>query len=202
MMLLMSKVSVRQEKVLRSFDERKAIQRLLIPVKSLNDAIPSIAYAIRRAEGVPEGVRVQLALLHVEPLVAPWPVRGHGQYAQAPEKQGAGDVFAEVLRLLEGLDIEFATYLRSGPIVFSILDVAEQLDCSEIVVPAPGRLHFRFLSRNIVTTLMAWQRSIPVIAVTMKEMEVHGLVKRHAASDRPPGRPLAVTAQTSQGNCP
>jgi hypothetical protein len=77
-------------------------------------------------------------------------------------------VFAESQRILESLGIEYTTHLTSGPLVFSILDAAEQLACSEIVVPTPGRLHMRFLSRNIVSTLLTWQRAIPVIAVNQR----------------------------------
>ena len=164
-MLLMSDVLSLAPKVPQSFDERQAVQRLLIPLKRQDDASPSIAYAIRRrAEGAP----VAIALLHVEALVAPWPITGDGQYVRAQRKPRTGNVFAESLRLLDGLDIEYSTHLIPGPVVFSILDAAEQLACSEIVVPVPGRLHLRCLSKNVATTLVAWQRSIPVVTVNKR----------------------------------
>lgn len=158
----MSRADTPPPTVPQTFDERQPTQRLLVPLKTLDDAGPSITYAVRRrAEGAP----VTVALLHVEALVAPSSIRGNGQYVRARSKPVADNVFAGGLRMLEGLDIEYSTHVTSGPLVFSILDAAEQLACSEIVVPAPGRLHMRFLSRNVVATLLAWQRAIPVITV-------------------------------------
>lgn len=146
-------------------DAGQRTQRLLIPIKGLDDAGPAIAYASRRrADGVP----VRIALLHVEALVAPWPIRGEGQYVRMHRRPRIGHVFTESQRILESLDIEYTTHLTSGPLVFSILDAAEQLACSEIVVPTPGRLHMRFLSRNIVSTLLTWQRAVPVITVNQR----------------------------------
>ena len=86
--------------------------------------------------------------------------------------------------MLEGLDIELSTYIRSGPVVFSILDAAEQLECDEIVVPAPRRLHLRLLSRNIVANLLVWQRSIPVVAVNQR-----GVKQPIIVSKAPPAQP-------------
>ena len=161
-------------KVPQSFDERQAVQRLLIPLKRQDDANPSIAYAIRRrAEGSP----VVIALLHVEALVAPWPITGIGQYVRTQRKPRTGNVFSESLRMLKDLDIEYSTHLIPGPVVFSILDTAEQLACSEIVVPAPGRLHLRCLSENVATTLVAWQRSIPVVMVNKRGITQQGGAK-------------------------
>ena len=146
-------------------DEGQQTQRLLIPIKRLDDAGPAISYAFRRREA---GVPVQIALLHVEALVAPWPIRGEGQYVRTHRKPRTSNVFAESQRILDNLGIEYTTHLTSGPLVFSILDAAEQLACSEIVVPTPGRLHMRFLSRNIVSTLLTWQRAVPVITVNQR----------------------------------
>jgi hypothetical protein len=138
------------------------MHRLLLPVKNQADATESIAYAIRRRA---EGAHVQVVLLHVSELNETWSLWGNAQPVHAGRRQGTADVFCESLRMLEGLDIGFSTYVRAGPIVFSILDTAEQLECSEIVVSTPGKLHLRFLSKNVVMTLLAWQRSVPVVTV-------------------------------------
>lgn len=177
-MLPMNNASAHQPKVLRFFDDQQAMQRLLVPIKKPGDASQSIAYAIRRRA---EGVRVQVAMLHVEALVAPSSIRGDGQYIHARTRPSTGDVFFAGVRMLEGLDIEFSTYIRSGPVVFSILDAAEQLDCSEIVVPVPGGLRLRLLSRNTVTNLLAWQRSIPVVAVNKRGIKQQGVVSNSPA---------------------
>lgn len=139
--------------------------RLLIPIKKLDDAGAAIAYAARRHEA---GLPVRIALLHVEALVAPWPIRGEGQYVRARRKSTTGNVFADSQRILERLGIEYSTHLTTGPLVFSILDAAEQLACSEIIVRSPGRLHMRFLSQNVVSTLLTWQRAVPVITVNQR----------------------------------
>ena len=146
-------------------DDGQQTQCLLIPIKMLDDAGPAIAYAARRRDG---GLPIRIALLHVEALVAPWPIRGEGQYVRARGKPNTGNVFAESQRILERLGIEYSTHLTSGPLVFSILDAAEQLACSEIIVRSPGRLHMRFLSQNIVSTLQTWQRAVPVITVNQR----------------------------------
>lgn len=146
-----------------------ASRRLLIPVKDSDSAVRAIGYAIRRrAAGQP----VTVCLLHIEESPTQWDMllRGHGAHAE--RRRRSEDVFAGARRMLDGLDIEFAAYLRSGPVVFSILDAAEELDCDEIVVPAPGEGLFRLLSRDIVTTLLARQRSVPVVAVTKRGIAV------------------------------
>lgn len=190
-MFPMSTPPASQPKALRVSDGPQAMQRLLVPVKKPDDASQSIAYAIRRRA---EGGRVQVAMLHVQALVAPSSIRGHGQYIRARTTPSAGSVFFLGARMLEGLDIDFSTYIRSGPVVFSILDAAEQLDCSEIVVPAPGRLHLRLLSRNTVRNLLAWQRSVPVVAVNKRGIKQPGCSRQSTSG--PTVSPLAVTAPT------
>lgn len=103
--------------------------RLLIPVKRPGDARQAVGYAISRCA---DGRRVEVALLHVESVAAQWPVADTGRAVRAPAPQGDSAMFANAMRMLERRDIEFAVYVRSGPVVFAILDAAEELDCSEI----------------------------------------------------------------------
>lgn len=134
--------------------------RLLIPVKDGDDAVHAIAYAIRRRA---EGGRVAVCLLHVEEAVS-----ADTQKPHRPRVLGRGqrrDVFCDAMRMLAGLDIEFSAYVRPGPLVFTILDAAEELDCGEIVLPEPPKGWLRFLSRNVVTTLLSRQRSVRVVTV-------------------------------------
>lgn len=146
-----------------------ASRRLLIPVKSADDAVRAVGYAIRRRA---EGTGVTVCFLHIEESPSQWQALLGGHGAHAEKRRRSHDVFATAVRMLDGLDIEFAAYLRSGPVVFSILDAAEELDCDEIVVPAPSEGLFRLLSRDIVTTLLARQRSVPVVAVTKRGVAV------------------------------
>ena len=138
-----------------------AAPRLLIPVKRPGDARQAIGYAISR--GTDGGVEV--ALLHVESVAARWPVGDGERSVQATAQQASAALFARATQMLERCGIEFAVYVRSGPVVFSILDAAEELDCSEIVVSAPARPLARLWSRRVVDALLAGQRSIPVVTV-------------------------------------
>ena len=136
--------------------------RLLIPVKRPGDARQAIGYAISRCT---DGGSVEVALLHVESVAARWPVGDGERSVQATAQQASAALFARATQILERCGIEFAVYVRSGPVVFSILDAAEELDCSEIVVPAPARPLARLWSRRVVDALLAGQRSIPVVTV-------------------------------------
>ena len=126
--------------------------RLLVPVKGPGGASPAIGYAISRS--VSEG-HVEVALLHVEAV-------------PTPGQPGTGALFARAKRMLERRDIDCCAYVRSGPVAFSILDAAEELDCSEIVVPAPARPLARLWSQRVVDALLAGQRSIPVVTVNQR----------------------------------
>lgn len=150
-------------------------RRLLIPVKNAEGATRAISYAIRRrAEGLP----IRVFLLHVEETFpARLPIAGdRSQVSEAGESEG---IFTELMHMLEGLDIEVSAYVRYGPLVFSILDAAEELDCDEIVVPAPHKGPFRILSHDVVANLLAQQRSVHVVAVSKNGMS-HGASKRRS----------------------
>ena len=139
-----------------------AAPRLLIPVKRPGDARQAIGYAISRGT---DGGGVEVALLHVESVAARWPVGDGERSVQATAQQASAALFARATQMLERCGIEFAVYVRSGPVVFSILDAAEELECSEIVVSARARPLARLWSRRVVDALLAGQRSIPVVTV-------------------------------------
>ena len=139
-----------------------AAPRLLIPVKRPGDARQAIGYAISRCT---DGGSVEVALLHVESVAARWPVGNGERSVQATAQQASAALFARATQMLERSGIEFAVYVRSGPVVFSILDAAEELDCNEIVVQAPARPLARLWSQRVVDALVAGQRSIPVVTV-------------------------------------
>lgn len=54
---------------------------------------------------------------------------------------------------------------REGDIVFEILDVAEQLECSEIVLPIPYPRWARLFSLDIVREVVRRRRTVPVTTV-------------------------------------
>ncbi len=124
----MSDVVAPQDQSRPDVHHAPATRRLLIPVKNADDAGRAVAYAIRRRA---EGAGVTVCLLHVEESPSQWQalLGGHGIHAE--KRRRSHDMFAGAIRMLEGLDIEFAAYLRSGPVVFAILDAAEELDCDD-----------------------------------------------------------------------
>jgi hypothetical protein len=139
------------------------MHRLLIPVKDANRALSAVMYAIRlRAEARD----VSVCLLHVEESPTQWPALLGGTRIVGARRLRTDSLFRPALHLLDGLDIEFAAYVRSGPVVFTILDVAEELDCNEIVVPAPGSALSHLWSRHVVSVLAASQRSARLVTVT------------------------------------
>lgn len=148
-------------------------QKLLIPVKNGEDAGHAVAYAIRRRA---TGVSVAVYLLHVEESGT----AGEGSKAARDVvwhddlkngRQAAGRSrprprpFDAALQLLLGLDIHVAVCIRRGDVAFAILDAAEELDCQEIVMPAPPVGLSRWLSRNVVDSVLNRQRTVQVVAV-------------------------------------
>ena len=141
----------------------QAMRRLLIPVKNAKSAAGAVMYAIRRRA---EARDVAVCLLHVEESPTQWQALLGGTGIHGARRSRADAVFGPARRMLDGLDIEFAAYVRSGPVVFTILDAAEELECDEIVVPAPNSGLSHLLSRHVVTVLTARQRSARLVAVT------------------------------------
>lgn len=135
-------------------------QRLLIPVKKGNDARQAITYAIRRRA---EGQCVSVCLLHVEEDVNGEPMERFWSWQSPFGKTRQRKMFSTAMGLLAGVDIEIAAYVRKGAVVFTILDTAEELDCHEVVISAPPSGVLRWLSGNVVATLLTQQRSVQVV---------------------------------------
>ncbi|MET3135006.1 nucleotide-binding universal stress UspA family protein [Oxalobacteraceae bacterium GrIS 1.11] len=130
---------------------------LLLPIKRASDVIYGARYAKRLLEW---GIQVKVHLLHVTgagrqpgaPLVQE---RGEEDDAQAEE------VMREAALYLSRSRIDHCSFLRSGDIVFSILDAAEMLDCREIVLPAPGA--WRLFSGDLTRRIARSSRSATVV---------------------------------------
>ena len=135
--------------------------RFLIPLKNIPEATPALAFVA----GCRQWGRVSAVLLHVaSPIRCCQP---DGLEREIPESLlgKAEGLFLRALCRLEGLGIETTCHLALGPVVFTILDVAEALDCHAIVVPEPRKLYPTLLSRNIVGALKKEQRTVPIITV-------------------------------------
>lgn len=137
-----------------------AEHRLLVPVKNGSDARRAITYAIRRRA---EGCGVSVCLLHVEEQAESKNGEKFWSWKNPLGKTLHRKIFTPAMGMLSGLDIEVAAYVRYGAVVFTILDTAEELDCHEIVIPAPHAGVLRWLSRNVVTALLTRQRSVQVV---------------------------------------
>lgn len=135
---------------------------LLIPIKRARNSERAVMYAIRRRA---EGHAIAVCLLHVEEPPARWQTMIGRTRTDKKRHQRTNQVFSVAVRMMRGLDIEFAAYVKSGPIIFTILDAAEELACDEIVVPAPGNFFLRLLSRQVVTILTARQRCARLLPV-------------------------------------
>lgn len=142
-------------------------ERLLIPIGRDLRAGGAIQYALRRnAMGKP----VEVCLLHVKESPGHWELLfNHGRGEAHFEKRAADAMTKAALPLVQQR-IPYAAYLRSGAVVFSILDAAEELDCREIVVPMPHTGLRRLFSREVVKTLLARQIFATVITVTLDGM--------------------------------
>ena len=140
----------------------KARRHLLVPIKVSG----RVTYVARYAkELLGQGWFVHITLLYVAPGAEA--MRGHGvSEDSSPEEYQARLLLTEAAAQLVSQDIVIDSVVRYGDVVFTIFDVAEQLNCHEIVWPkAKSGLIPAFLSRNISARLARRQRSIPVIRV-------------------------------------
>lgn len=138
------------------------MERLLVPIGRNGRSAGSIQYAIGRSR---LGERVEACLLHVEEPVAQWELPETAVRPEAVLRKQVEHVLSQATRPLAEYGIPYAAYLRSGDVVFSILDAAEELECQQIVVPLPRSGWRRLFSHDVVVALYARQRDIPVVAV-------------------------------------
>lgn len=136
--------------------------RLLIPVDATPESMWAVSYALRRAQ---EGNAVEACLLYVAEPVRSWEVlkfRTEQEVRQHFQQRSA--IFLHDAALpLEAAGVAHKEYFREANAVFGILDMAEELDCSEIVLPMPG---WRVLYPNALGyRLQRAARNIPVTLV-------------------------------------
>ena len=137
-------------------------RHLLVPIKLSGQAAHAASYArkLRR-----QGISVQVSLLHVAPGGESF--REYDASNRPPDDEyRARLLLTEAAALIVSENIAIGSLVRYGDIVFTILDVAEQLDCHEIVMPAAASL-FRpvFMFDGIGARLARRQRSVPIVTV-------------------------------------
>jgi len=138
--------------------------KLLLPVDATERSRWSIQYALRRRQS---GRPVAATLLLVAEPVTDWQIlrfytqeqlrRFHAQRAQ--------HILEEAALPLQQTNISVQLKFLEGDIAFEILDLAEQLDCDEIVLPLPHSRWAKLFSTDIVRRVLERQRGIPVVTV-------------------------------------
>lgn len=136
--------------------------RLLIPVDATPETLWAVRYALRRAQ---EGRAVETCLLYVAEPVRSWEVLKFRTEQEVRQhfQQRAAIFLRDAAVPLEAAGVAHTEHFREADAVFGILDVAEELDCSEIVLPMPG---WRVLYPHAIGyRLQRAARSIPVTLV-------------------------------------
>lgn len=137
---------------------------ILLPIDNAARANWCLAFvlACHRA-----GWRGEVSLVHVvQNTPAPAVVR---ERRQANEEDGAEQFGRGELRTaaagLSEAGIKVRTALRSGSVVFAILDAAEQLACDVVVVPRARQRMFGVASRGVVYRLERSTRNVPLLTI-------------------------------------
>jgi hypothetical protein len=138
--------------------------RLLLPINASEDSRWGIQYALRRHR---DGTALEVVLLNIGEPITQWQVlRFRTQQDVAQFQSARAQAFIEEAgRGLAAENIPWRGLFKQGDLVFSILDAAEELDCSEIVMSAPKKGVSGIFSRSIVATVQQQQRDVPVIVV-------------------------------------
>lgn len=142
-----------------------APRTLLLPVDATDRSRWSIQYALRKHAG---GRDLVVHLLLVAEPVTNWEVlRFYSQERVRQFQVERGSFLLEdAAQPLRQAGITVQTHLREGDIAFNILDVAEQLDCDEIVLPVPHPRWTRLPGADIVRAVLQRQRDVLVTVVT------------------------------------
>lgn len=141
---------------------KPAPHRLLIPIDATEASRRGVAHAIALAR---QAERVEVCLLYVVAPVRDWEVlrfrteQEIHQHFQSRAERFLEDASAQ----LKAAGIPCKACFREQEPVFGILDLAEQLECTAIVLPRPDWLDFR--GNSLVRRLRQARRPTPLILV-------------------------------------
>ena len=138
--------------------------RILIPVDATERSRWGARYARWRCR---QGIAVEVELLLVAEPVTNWEVlrfRTQSEVARFQAERGQFLLEDAAQPLLQA-GIAVRVNYREGDVAFQILDTSEQLDCHEIVLPAPHSRWTRLLYQDVVRQVIQKQRGIPVVTV-------------------------------------
>ena len=142
-----------------------ALRRLLLPIDATERSRWGIGYALALHRA---GQRVEATLLSIaEPVTDARILRFRTQIARF-QAERARHLLEEAAQPLTGEGIPCRTLFREGEIVFEILDAAEQLECTEIVLPAPAPRLLALFSDDTARKVLRQRRGIPVVVVDQK----------------------------------
>ena len=152
--------------------------RVLVPISADHESRWGVRYAVRRKG---EGVNVEVIFLHVGEPVTEWQVLRFRTQREIASFQAerAQFFFEDGSQLLTAEGIKWRGIFRQGELAFTILDIAEELDCDEIVVPLPAVGFARLFSRGVVSALVQKQRDVPVVVI-----DGEGAVSRYSPVSR------------------
>lgn len=140
------------------------VLRLLVPINASEDSRWGIQYALRRHR---EGTGLEVILLNIGEPITQWQILRFRTQQEIEQFQSerAQAFIEEASQLLVTEDIPWRGLFKQGELIFSILDAAEELDCDEIVMPAPDKGISSLFSCSIVHTVQQQQRDVPVVVV-------------------------------------
>jgi len=138
--------------------------RLLVPIDATDESRWGLQYALRKHR---EGTRLEVVLLNIGEPVTQWQVlRFRTQQEVALFQSERAQAFIEqASQYLAMEDVPCHGLFRQGELAFSILDVAEELDCDEIVMPEPKKSLFAIFSTGTVAAVLKQQRDVPIVVV-------------------------------------
>lgn len=143
--------------------------KLLLPIDATERSRWGINYALWRKQS---GRDVAVSLLFVAEPVTNWEVLRFFSEERVRRFQAerGNYLLEDAAQPLRQAGIPAQMNYREGDIVFQIFDVAEQLECDEIVLPMPYPRWARLLSLDIAREIARRQRSVPVTTVSSRGM--------------------------------
>lgn len=147
--------------------------RLLIPIDATERSRWGVRYALRQHH---VGKPVQACLLFVTEPVTSLELlrfRTHDEIARFQAENGQL-LIEDAADPLVRAGIPCEVVLREGEVAFQILDAAEQLGCSSVVLPQPQPRLARLLCRDVVQEVLNQARALPVVTVNAEGMPVDG----------------------------
>jgi nucleotide-binding universal stress UspA family protein len=145
-------------------DASRQALRLLIPVTAAENSRWGVRYALRLKE---QGHQIGVFFLNVGEIITDWQALRFRTQAEMAgfQAERAQTFFEEASGLLPARNIPFRGLFRRGDPVFCIPDVAEELDCHQIVMPLPAEGISSFFSKNVAGAIMQKNTAVPIIFV-------------------------------------